>query len=428
MKKLAFLLILLSIIGVSCSSENQKLETKDPKIDAIAEMKNHLEYLASDELEGRETGTQGEIKAAEYIADEFKKLGLTPMGSEGYYQKFKFKPMVAAQAHETGDSISLGMGLVQEIEGRNVIGFLDNQKESTVVIGAHFDHLGLGGQGSLHAGEEAIHNGADDNASGISSLLYITKYLNDHYKNNNYLIMAFSGEEKGLYGSSYFCKNPTYELEKINYMLNMDMVGRLREEKVLAVYGVGSSPIWPSTLEQVQVDSIEITTDDSGIGPSDHTSFYLVDIPVLHFFTGQHEDYHKPTDDSHLINYDGIYSVSNYILEVVKMLDDDTETLEFTKSKEDEEDQEPRSFKVTMGIIPNYLHTSGGLGIDGTKDDRPGAKAGLIKGDIVTWIDEHDIVDINAYMDVLGIYEPGESCTVKFTREGKEMETTLTWD
>ena len=192
--------------------------------------------------------------------------------------------------------------------GHNVIGYIDNHAENIIVIGAHYDHLGYGGHESLYRGERAIHNGADDNASGTSALIELARKLKGSSLNKyNYMFIAFSGEEKGLLGSNYFVKHPTIDLKKVNYMLNMDMVGRLKPtDHVLLINGAGTSPSWDSLLNNIKVDSLRIKTTASGVGPSDHTSFYLEGIPVLHFFSGTHSDYHKPSDDEPLINYNGM--------------------------------------------------------------------------------------------------------------------------
>ena len=159
------------------------------------------------------------------------------------------------------------------------------------------------------------------------------------------------GEELGLLGSNYFVKNPTIDIKTVNYMINMDMVGRLNNERSLAIYGLGTSPIFKQTIKSNNED-FKIIENESGVGPSDHTSFYLQDIPVLHFFTGQHSDYHKPSDDSNLINYFGMELISNYIYSIISDLDDNGK-LSFKKTKNESQDV-PR-FKVTLGVIPDYL-------------------------------------------------------------------------
>lgn len=391
-------------------------------------MKTDLSFLADDALEGRAVGSQGERKAGEYIAGKFKGLHLDAKGDSSWFQKFTFVPHAAAQVHHTGDSASLGMALVKEIVGRNVIAYLNNGAEFTVVIGAHYDHLGMGDENSLWTGPKAIHNGADDNASGIATMLELAQWLSSKPKGttgHNYLFLAFSGEEKGLWGSNFFTKNPTINLKKVSYMLNMDMVGRLNAEKALAVNGVGTSPEWMKLLPEIKVDDIKMVSSESGVGPSDHTSFYLCDIPVLHFFTGQHEDYHKPTDDVDKVNFKGLVSVLKFIEQVILKLDDKGQ-LEFTKTK----DVTPSSadFKVTLGVIPDYLYSGKGLRIDGAKDGKPGFKAGLIKGDVIMKLGGYDIEDIYGYMEALSKFEKGQTTDCVVLRNGETITLKVTWE
>ena len=386
---------------------------------------NDVAYLASDDLEGRETGYAGEAKAGEFLAARFADLGLESKGDSSYFQAFSFKPHPPVQKHGEGDTATLGMAIVKELTGRNVIGFLNNNKPTTIIIGAHYDHLGWGDMNSLHTGEKAIHNGADDNASGVGALLMIVERL-QKYTNNNYLIMAFSGEEKGLYGSSYFCDHPTIDLSTVNCMLNMDMVGRLNAERTLAVYGVGTSPSWVPMLESIDVDSISITTTESGVGPSDHTSFYLEDLPVLHFFTGQHEDYHKPTDDVDKVNFDGIVSVVNYMEAVLAKIDV-AGRLEFTKTVDKDEDSTP-SFNVTLGIMPDYMYSDPGFRIDGVQEGKTANKAGLLKGDIVMKMDTLKVNDIYDYMKGLSIYKSGDTTVFEIIRDGQTQLVDVVWD
>ena len=402
MKSITLFFLLIFVFTISFSQD---------KVSALQNLQVDVVYLSSDLLQGRETGSKGEELAANYIASRFSKLGLKPVGKEGsWFHSFKFQ-------HNANPHATTG----EERNGKNVIGWIDNGAPTTVIIGAHYDHLGMGMPGSsLHAGEPAVHNGADDNASGVASLLYLAEYLkNSKAKNNNYLFLAFSGEELGLYGSKKFVENSPIDLKKVNYMLNMDMVGRLNEEKVLAVNGAGTSPVWKETLEKISAGGIKAKTSDSGIGPSDHTSFYLQDIPVLHFFTGQHADYHKPSDDSELINYDGLYDVSQYIAKLIELLDDNGK-LVFTKTKD--EQQQAASFKVTLGVMPDYVFDGEGMRIDAVLDDRPAQKAGLEKGDIVIQIGDVQVKNIYDYMDGLSKFKKGEKTKVKVKRKEEVIE------
>ena len=406
-KQLVSLLFLLSVL--SCKTEKQPTTS----------LKDDVAFLASDSLGGRETGTEYELKAARYIQNRMEFLGLKPKGSaNSFFQTFSFKPKKDPHSevqYEAGDST---------ITGTNVIGYFDNQADKTVIIGAHYDHLGLGGEGSLHREGEAIHNGADDNASGVAIMLQLADSLtNITYQGNNYLFIAFSGEEMGLLGSNYFVKNPTIELTKAKYMINMDMVGRLREDKTLSISGTGTAPIWNQVLNAAN-SGFKLVLSESGVGPSDHTSFYLQDIPVLHFFTGQHEDYHKPGDDAGKLNYEGMKMIMNYVLDIIAELDDD-EKLGFKKTR-NESEEVPR-FKVALGVVPDYLFDGKGMRIDGVSEDRPAQKAGLQKGDIVVQLGDSTVVDMMSYMRALSTFEEGNTTKVVVDRKGEKIEVDITF-
>ena len=329
------------------------------------------------------------------------------------------------------DSVITNCTIGAEIEkitrtGHNVIGFIDNKSDRTVVIGAHYDHLGYGDEGSLYRGERAIHNGADDNASGIAALIEIGRYLRSQKLKSNYLLIAFSGEEKGLLGSNYFVKHPTIELKNVNYMINMDMLGRLKtDEPVLIINGVGTSPKWRSVLDSLQITGVRNKETESGVGPSDHTSFYLQNIPVLHFFSGTHSDYHKPSDDENKINYEGEIQIVRMIDKLIFHLDKE-ERLAFLKTKNDSNEDAPR-FKVTLGVVPDYAFEGEGMRIDGVTDDRPAAKAGLKPGDIVIQLGENKVVDMMSYMKALGKFSKGQTTKVKIKRGKETMEVDLTF-
>ena len=392
------------------------------KIEAQTESQIHTDvvFLADDKLEGRATGTNGEKAAADYIAKRFKEIGLEPKGTNGYFQDFTFKP----KTHPHGkvdytDTISENV-----ITGRNVLGFINNNATHTIIIGAHFDHLGYGDDGSLYRGKEKlIHNGADDNASGVAVLLNLAEKLKDTNKGNNYLVMTFSGEEMGLLGSNYFVKHATIPLDSANYMLNMDMVGRLKKDNALAVYGLGTSPYFKQVVEAYN-DKFKLIKKESGVGPSDHTSFYLNDLPVLHFFTGQHEDYHRPSDDYDKLNYKGMETISNYIFDIISDLDDNGK-MPFRKTK-NESDNAPR-FKVTLGVVPDYMYDGKGMRIDGVSEDKPAQKAGMQKGDVVIQLGEHEIKDMMGYMKALSKFKKGDTTKTKILRNKKIIEVEVTF-
>ncbi len=403
-----FVLVFCSLMLLSCREEAPKTVT----------MKEDVTILADDSFGGRETGTEGEKLAAEYIAKRLEQMGVAPKGTDGYLQKFTFKPSV--NPHEQAQIVdTIGDGL---IGGINVVGYIDNQAETTVVVGAHYDHLGLGGIGSLHRGEEAIHNGADDNASGVAIMLNLASRLKEANTNNNYVFIGFSGEEMGLLGSAYFVRNATIDINSVTYMINLDMVGRLNEEKTLAVHGVGTSPVFKQTLFANNDFGLTIVENESGVGPSDYTSFYVADVPVLHFFTGQHEDYHKPSDDFEKLNYEGMEIISNYIFSIISDLNDNGK-LAFKKTK-NESEEVPR-FKVGLGVVPDYLFTGEGMRIDGVSEDRPAQRAGLLKGDVVVKLGDSLVTDMMSYMRALSAFEEGQKARVTIDRDGELMEVEV---
>ena len=409
------LLGLIILIGLGCKTARQ-----DATDSPIKMIKADVVYLASDALAGREIGTDGEMAAGAYIADRFKRLGLKPMGENGTF----FQTLSVDKKKANPHGVEFSDTKDNAITGRNVIGYIDNKSPYTVVIGAHYDHLGMGQSGSLHAGEPAIHNGADDNASGTAALMKLAADLRKAKLKNNVLFIAFTGEEKGLWGSNYFVKNPTIDLSSVNFMINMDMVGRLESDRGLIINAVGTSPVWKSTIEKLNKNRFNISTSESGVGPSDHTSFYLMDLPVLHFFTGAHEDYHKPGDDFDKVDYQGILDIKNFIQEMIMELDDDK--IAFTKTKE-EEQASRADFKVTLGVIPDYIFDGEGMRIDGVREGRTADAAGLKKGDIVVQLGEAKIKDMMSYMEALALFEEGQTVPIKYIREGKEIESSVTF-
>jgi len=548
-------LLLISALTVPVLSYGQEIKTLIP--DTIL-LKKYITTLSADNMEGRETGTEGEKLAYEYLLREFRTVGLLPKGTQGYIQPFPFtagsymgpsnalkvnkkafKPeeqfyplAYSANKKFEGKSVQVGYGisapttndyeglkdlsgkifimeagypaemdphskmaeyadlrtridsaiakgamavifintsketenpskkysnritpstipvvflggeaaaylieskgatisgeteiLKKERTGHNVIGYLDNKAEYTVVIGAHYDHLGYGTEGSLYRGDQKlIHNGADDNASGTAGLIELGRLLrNAPYKKNNYLFIAFSGEEMGLLGSNHLVKHLPVPAEKISYMLNMDMIGRLKpEDPVLIINGAGTSPEFNKAFSSIKIDGLKIKTTESGVGPSDHTSFYLKDIPVLHFFSGTHADYHKPEDDEEKINYRGEQMILEFMLNLIAILDDKSK-IAFTKTKDSENEDAPR-FKVTLGVVPDYAFDGEGMRIDGVSDDKPAQKAGLKAGDIVIQLGDIKVTDMMSYMKALGRFAKGDKTIVTFKR-GEEVMT-----
>ncbi len=511
----------------------------------------HVSFLASDSLEGRRTGTQGEILARNYIADQFQSLGLLPKGTNGFEQPFEvqegkmltpdsylsiqgdmlradkdyfFFPWSATKSfqgqpipglreidslwivdlsdgiqdnagnphfdlalyvyeqskkaanagatalllHSTNaaaeklsfnpkdrtDPLPIPVVYLRSaaalryiapdkggirLEGRvafaervrrgfNVVGYIDNKAEKTVVLGAHYDHLGYGeDNNSRHSGSPAIHNGADDNASGTAMLIELAKLLRTKPdQKNNYLFIAFSGEELGLYGSKHFTEKPTVELGSINYMINMDMVGRLPDStKTITLGGFGTSPAWSKVIDPKANNVLGIRIDSSGTGPSDHASFYRKNIPVLFYFTGLHTDYHKPSDDADRINYDGMVRIIRHIEKTIDGLNSEPK-LVFLKTREAQTTTTAR-FSVSMGIMPDYTYSGKGVRCDGVGEGKPAQKAGLRAGDIVLQIGEYAISSMESYMQTLGKFKKGDTVKVIYQRGDKTQEVSVTF-
>ena len=309
-------------------------------------------------------------------------------------------------------------------DGYNVVGYIHNNKRKTVVLGAHYDHLGMGGENSLYKGPAAIHNGADDNGSGTALLLEVMRYYALRKDTNyNYLIQFYSAEELGLIGSKYWTNHPTFPLRGIEYMINSDMVGRLRDNR-LQLSGTGTAVEWNEILD-TRVHGLDIKKDPAGVGPSDQTSFYYKDIPVLHLFTGTHNDYHKPTDDADKINYKGMAKLASLVYTITAR-SANYEGLSFQRTTSSEQKTTP-NFSVTLGVIPDYLFGGPGLRIDGATEGRPGANAGLQAGDIILKIGDITIDDIYAYMTALGAFKKGDTTSLSYSRDGEVIESEITF-
>lgn len=320
------------------------------------------------------------------------------------------------------NAASLDLALKVEIVEKkrtasNVIGFIDNHAATTVILGAHYDHLGYGEDNNALDTGHVIHNGADDNASGTAALIELTKMLKKApSKNNNYLIIHFSAEELGLFGSKFWLDSPTVSITA-NYMLNMDMVGRYDSSHKLTVGGYGTSPTWGSYFSSFTNQQLIVKFDSSGAGPSDHASFYRKDMPVLFFFTGSHPDYHKATDDWDKINYEGEKNIVNYIYQLI-LANDDKGKLVFTKTR-DLQTGKSSKFKVSLGVIPDYGFSGTGLRIDGVSPGKLADRIGLQTGDILLQLGDYKFVDVQSYMVSLGKFDKGDKTKLRILR-GKE--------
>ena len=404
---LAVLLALAISAGCLQAQNRQPVQHRED----LQDLRIDVAYLSSDLLEGRETGTIGEQIAAQYIASRFAQTGLAPGGDDGWFQPFEFRH--SPNPHAAGAEGKLRTG-------RNVVGMLDIGAARTVIVGAHYDHLGYGGAGSRQPGDSLIHNGADDNASGVAALLEIARQLRaSDALSDNLVFVAFSGEELGLYGSMHFVDHPATEIENVNYMINLDMVGRLGKDRRIAVNGTGTSPAWDVVVDSAASShDLFVTKHASGLGPSDHASFYVREVPVLHLFTGQHNEYHMPDDDSHLIDYAGIRDIASFVVEVIRTLDG-RPPLVFAPTSDEDEGQRTQ-FTVTLGVMPDYMSDVEGMRIDAVLDNRAADQAGLQRGDIIIRLGDVAVGDINDYMEALSKFKDGDVTTV-VARRGDEI-------
>ena len=383
-------------------------------------------------------------------------------------------------------TLSFDVNVVRrESPSYNVIGILPGSdpklEDEAIVIGAHYDHLGRGGEGSLAPREGEIHHGADDNASGTAGLLELARMLSTHSPKprRTIVFIAFSGEEEGLLGSDYYVNHPVVPLQNTVAMINMDMIGRLQELKLI-VGGVGTASEWRSLIASENsadkminsaiadrsdsptynvnvkgqasgsgfpivigangqpvvtadisklpganaVAPFVLTLNEDGFGPSDHSSFYGKQIPVLFFWTGTHDDYHKPSDTADKINYEGEARIVSFVERIIRDIDKKDKRPTYTLAKSDP--QQRTGFRVYLGTIPNYADSNDGLKLDGVRDDSPAAKAGLKAGDKVVKLAGQEIKNVYDYTYALGEMKAGQEYEVEVMRDGKRLTLKLT--
>ncbi|HSD27223.1 MAG TPA: M20/M25/M40 family metallo-hydrolase, partial [Vicinamibacteria bacterium] len=318
-------------------------------------------------------------------------------------------------------------------ETRNVVGLLGpaDPAGEAIVMGAHYDHLGLGMTGSLDPQPDGkIHHGADDNASGVAGLLEMARRLQARPAppRRSILFVAFGAEEEGALGSSHFVKTPPRALDRIVGMFNMDMIGRLRGD-ALDVHGVGTSPAWKPLLEESNRNAgLKLRFHEGGFGPSDHSPFYAAGKPVLFVFTGSHADYHRPSDTAEKIDAAGILRVADLLEPVVSGVADAPATLAFTRVKAEQEQGAgaARGFRVWVGGVPDYSEEGVGVKFSGVTPGSPAEKAGITGGDVLVRFGAKEIRNIYDYTYALGERKPGDKVTVVVRRAGQDVTLELT--
>ena len=381
-----------------------------------------IRFLSADRLQGRMTGSPGADTAAAYLARRFSQVGLQPAAG-GWFQSFIVgRDAPAPRQAYTGNLV-----------GKNVIGILPGRdpvlRTQAIILGAHYDHLGLGGFGSLDPDSTGkVHNGADDNASGAAALIQVAARLAASPPARTVVFIAFSGEELGLVGSAHYVKEPIYPLAGTLAMVNLDMVGRLRNGRLI-VYGARSAKEFPALLDSLNwYAGFDLKPQGDGFGPSDHSSFYAAKRPVLHLFTDLHQDYHRTTDDWQQVNYDGLKRVADFTLGLVTALANRTKPLTFLDlppplpAHTSAPITGPSGYGAYLGTVPDMTGAPGGVRLVGVRAGSPAEKAGLRGDDIITRIGTTDTPDLQAMTDALRSHQPGETVEI-VVRRGAAVTT-----
>lgn len=389
-----------------------------PAGEQTSSIQDHVEWLSHEDQAGRLAGTRGEASAANYIADQFLQSGLLPAGDgDTYFQQFVIEGPIP-QAMGTENHIS-----------RNVIARIEGTAEDgeLIIVGAHYDSQGSGGMISMETSEEpVIHPGADDNASGIAGMLWLAEYFSDREPSRDIIFIAFAAEEMGLLGSRYFAEHMQSDPDNVVAMINLDMIGRM-DDNQLTIFGTGTAEQWDDILNNISRDTLQITRTPAGSGASDHLSFFEERIPVLHYFTGTHEDYHRPTDTADKINYNGIRKIAEHAAEVIKVLDDKSAAeMGFIESTD------PRSTSFdfegpTLGVLPDYTYSGSGFKIDGVREGDVAERAGMQSGDVIIKMGDIEIGDIHDYMESLGEFQQGDDIRITVLRDGDEIELEISF-
>lgn len=412
MKKFYFIALSFLLIA-SCKQTGFSQETA---------FRKHINYLASDELKGRLAASKEDSLAGRYIRETLLSYGYKPAINNGV-QHFSYTFIQKRDAKIVRDT-AFSLNIVMILEGSDL-----KMKQECLVIGAHYDHLGLGGPGSGSRRPDtlAIHYGADDNASGVAMMLELAKSLADEKPKRSVVIVAFGAEEQGIIGSKYFVEHLPKNMPKPVVMVNLDMVGRLNEKRNLEINGTGTFTDAEKLLKSIpNPDLLNFTMIPGGFGPSDHTSFYANGIPVLFFTTGVHYDYHTPEDRPDKINYPGMKQVFNYVLHVAEALADAPAAPVYQKAGSEKSTKAP-ALKVTLGLIPDFngAYEGDGMRADFVTAGKPADKAGMKNGDIILQIGDRTIHNIQDYMDCLSTLKPGEKVRVKIKRGDKIEVLTI---
>ena len=381
-------------------------------------IRRDINFLASDKLEGRLTGTAGNDSAAAYLSRRYRALGLRSLSPQ-YLQKF-----IARPAAHAGQSIQLPtQNVFAVLRGRDA-----KLRNQYIVIGAHFDHLGRSTENALDPDDKTgLRRGADDNASGTAAVLELARLFAKNPPKRSVLFVNFTGEEEGLLGSQYFVEHSPVPVDSIVAMLNFDMVGRLRDDKLL-VLGANTATELPAIIDSSNARTrLTITAEGDGFGASDHTSFYTKNIPVLHFFTNIHDDYHRASDVAARINAGGEARIVALAEQIGRNIADRPSRLSFVRAPAPVATRSSREgSNVYLGSIPDMAAGEvPGLKLTGVRAGSPAEQGGLIAGDIIVEFGGKTVKDLYEYTDALYGHQPGDEVKIVVLRKGERVTLTV---
>ncbi|MGH7521926.1 MAG: M28 family peptidase [Gemmatimonadales bacterium] len=405
---------MLALLLLTAALAGPQQDTISP---AARRVLDDVRFLADDRQDGRGVGTAGLERAGAYIRDGFARAGL-----QASFQDFTIPPDAPAVLHS-----NLGGKAA-----RNVVAVIPGTSAALggeiVVVGAHYDHLGLGGFGALDT-TTAVHNGADDNASGTAALLEIGRVLANRRPARTVVLVAFSGEELGTLGSSYFAQHPLPQpIDSLYAMLNLDMVGRLRNARLMAL-GAATAKEFPALLDSLNTPArFDLRPSGDGWGPSDHAVFFATRHPVLHFFTDLHDDYHRASDDWDKLNIGGIVQVAQFVADLTLALANRPGALTFVDAPRPQVAAGGSGYGAYLGTIPDMsgggVPDGGGVRITGVRAGSPAESAGLQAGDVITAIGVKRIANLYDMTDALRSHQPGDTVVIVSKRAGVERRAT----
>jgi len=415
--------LLLTVTAVTIAAP---LAAQTASSDRARRVADDVRILASDAWTGRKVCTPGNDSAAAYIAAELQRLRLRPMGDSGtWYQHWTIGNTTGTR--QAGIAGCRTRNIVAAIPGRGPLA------SQAVILGAHFDHLGVGGFGSASGDSISIHNGADDNGSGSAALMEIARGLarlamqRDDRPRRTIIVGWWNAEEEGILGSTWFANNMPVPAESVMAYLNFDMIGRLRNGRLIAL-GLRTAEEWQTLLDSVNATArLDLRASGDGWGPSDHAAFTPKHIPVMHFFTDLHEDYHRPGDDADRINADGIVQVVDFGSDLARRLAFLPARLTYVDVPAPAPPVAATSGRPrpSLGTIPDMTDEPGGVRLSGVRPGSPADSAGMREGDILVGLGEHDIANLQGFQNALMAHAAGDRVELRWRRGGEAMRATV---